>query len=387
MKTLLTLLTCVLSFLIDAQIIWNKSNYGIPADYQPIKMVMSSNADIYAVCRQDKGSIDSVKIIKSTDKGAFWTVINVSGLPEMIPTSIMFSGTQMLLIGQGATGTSSLFTSSNQGQSWTYNKFTGIPDSYLLLTLCQDINGTAYIGGYKPGGSSITPIVFKSINYGFSWTEVITSGISQEQSIQAMTARYNKLYAATFAPSLRKIMVSTDEGATWTDAGPGVPASMVMKDMAGAANGKIYVVGEDSGPKIYESNDAGGTWSELTATGWNNMVYANTILPSSGPILCGGNANLQSLVLSTEQVSSVPEIQDQSVTIFPNPAADYFSLLASPSLLNSITGIEVISISGQVVLSRTENLSNIDVSSLAKGLYYLTIKSATKSQGLTFIKH
>lgn len=67
------------------------------------------------------------------------------------------------------------------------------------------------------------------------------------------------------------------------------------------------------------------------------------------------------------------------VTLYPNPATDYVSILG----WQHISSIQVFDVSGKLVLIPSSNLSGLDISGLPKGLY--TIKMM-KKDGATLIQ-
>ena len=70
--------------------------------------------------------------------------------------------------------------------------------------------------------------------------------------------------------------------------------------------------------------------------------------------------------------------------IYPNPASNILNLDAATPISN----VEIINVLGQVLLSKTSNtsISQIDVSSLATGNYFISVTSENNKKVLQFLK-
>ena len=71
--------------------------------------------------------------------------------------------------------------------------------------------------------------------------------------------------------------------------------------------------------------------------------------------------------------------------IYPKPASNVLNLDASTPISN----IEIVNVLGQVLLSKTSNtsISQIDVSSLATGNYFIAVTSENNKKVLQFLKN
>ena len=80
-------------------------------------------------------------------------------------------------------------------------------------------------------------------------------------------------------------------------------------------------------------------------------------------------------------------VNDQSIeglAMYPNPTKDVLNLFA----ITPITEVKIVNVLGQVLLSKTSNASitQMDVSSLAKGNYFISVTSENNTKVLQFLK-
>jgi photosystem II stability/assembly factor-like uncharacterized protein len=371
MKTiLLALLTCF-AFLLTAQTTWYPSKNGIPDKYEPRDMVMSPNADVYLLCAQTTNSLQSAKLMKSTNSGASWSEIPMNGLPAILdPLAIQFaSSTRVILAGLLSTGEYSLFVSDNNGQSWTGIP-TGFPVTYNYQAMCIDGNGTVFVAGNKVSGNITLPLLIKSVTMGSSWSEVTVSGMTG--IITAISAPGSKLLAATSSTNGFALMSSSDEGKNWSAITSTITTDLVSPDLSSTGFGSIYLSGQDNGSIFYRSNDLGATWAEEVTTGHEDMTRVNAILKSSGPLLTAGLgvADSSFFVFSTAFTNSVGENLPEFFNLYPVPASNELNLTFDHG---SIQEVEFISTCGNVVKNQKSGFEKISVSDLAKGVYHVRI--------------
>ena len=67
--------------------------------------------------------------------------------------------------------------------------------------------------------------------------------------------------------------------------------------------------------------------------------------------------------------SAVSDLQKESVSVYPNPAQNYISLK------EEFKSVQIYNVSGSMIMSIQENQSQIDVSGLASGVYFIMMKA------------
>lgn len=86
-----------------------------------------------------------------------------------------------------------------------------------------------------------------------------------------------------------------------------------------------------------------------------------------------GEGSKATFILGT---SSLNDVENVSVSVYPNPASEYVAI----SSLQKINNVEIVNTLGQVVYSdnTVANAYNIPVSNLANGTYFVKVKTANK---------
>lgn len=207
-------------------------------------------------------------VIKTSDNGLTWAQSN-TGLPSLLngfKTSIskilsvgqyVFAATSYNYSGYNPAGVNTVFKSSDNGNTWTevnaglgtiassgkLNKIVASGNLvYLLYTLSNNV------------------LVFKTSNYGISWSQLNFSFPNNEQLV-SIASNNTDLYALTDGQSVYK---STDNGNNWVKISPddirygGLGQQRVFNDII-VTSGKLYIKGystlggDDIGVAYYTS--------------------------------------------------------------------------------------------------------------------------------------
>jgi hypothetical protein len=181
------------------------------------------------------------------------------------------------------------------------------------------------------------------------------------------------------------IIKSTDSGSHWTEITiPRRNVSLLVSDST------FLFAGTDSG--VYVSLDSGSSWREvnegLPGKNGNPQVTAlcvfDTLLVAGVDVGAGyGYASarpIKEMVDTTQSgVQSVSEPTEDSIEIFPNPAAGIVTILSGGT---SISGVSVLNVLGENVLAlpnlRQSDIS-LDISKLRSGTYFFLINTGDGS--------
>lgn len=131
--------------------------------------------------------------------------------------------------------------------------------------------------------------------------------------------------------------------------------------------GKIVALGDSSVP-----DDGTGDPTDTLYNGYTGDANGN-----HRPLLVNSV-----LWLAQKGNMGTQENSVNSVKIYPNPTEDYISISEK-----DFNGFEVIDQTGRIVSSGEINESKIDVQKLNSGVYYLVLKSDSKSETIRFIKN
>ena len=211
-----------------------------------------ANPDIiYAGSTGEKG-----RLYKSADGGDSWSILNehfimctVWGQPQLIVhpdnPSIVYAATWL-----GGT-----WKTENAGETWTLLKEA--PISATALSLNAQNPDVIYLA------DRTTPTVWKSLDAGLSWSKVADFSSDRALLVMRVLANGDTIYASTFEPALRggKMYKSEDAGSTWTDITGILPKGILDITVNPADPNILYVTTNING--AYKSADGGASWVRL----------------------------------------------------------------------------------------------------------------------------
>jgi len=256
--------------------------------------------------------------------------------------------------------------------------------------------------------------VYRSETGGAIWDSISynVSGGQALRSIALAPSDEDYVYAATYS----RIKVTKDAGATWANIKPGLP-NYNITDVTVANNNadRVWVTLSqyNSSHKIYESNDGGVNWINITATGLPNLpancivyqagtnddlyvgtdvgvYYKNNTMSDWIPFMNGlPNVVIKELEIHyTEGTISaatfgrgvwesplntlstnVSTNEKINFKIYPNPAQDKITVTTSQQNIN----ITIYTITGEKIIETTSK--TINTSNFAKGCYIIEIKN------------
>ena len=88
--------------------------------------------------------------------------------------------------------------------------------------------------------------------------------------------------------------------------------------------------------------------------------------------------------LTVEGVLGINDLSIEGLVIYPNPVANILNIDATTPISN----VEIVNVLGQVLVSKSSNstISNIDVSALSTGNYFISVTSENNTRVLQFLK-
>ncbi|MFI5149066.1 MAG: T9SS type A sorting domain-containing protein [Bacteroidia bacterium] len=327
----------------------------------------------------------------------------------------------------------------NMIASYVQGKFYASTDGFATSnTVSDNITGT-------PTGSWVTPVVmnplkattlyagyadmYRSYDFGTTWTTIssnLTGGSSNTLNWVAVApSDTNVIYAGTFD----SVYVTTNGGANWASISNfslGNSKSNICVDPANAQHVWVSISTYTTGEKVYESTNAGSTWTNFSGTlpnipinclvhetGGNNGIYAgtdagvyyiNSLLPdwilystglpnvvvadlqiqtSSGKLRAGtfGRGLWESdLYSGPTSVQPVVKTKPTQISLYPNPGKGLINIQLGN--FKSADKANIYNYLGETLKTidiRTP-LQQIDISSFADGIYYISFESEHYSQ-------
>ena len=302
----------------DAGQSWSIFGSGIPAGVSLASLTIDAGSPfrIYvtysnntSVFRDAAGNVSVTEcgcwgIIKSTDGGETWTVMNAGLLAGRFTASALVidpTSSETLYVGhvdQSGTGVGGIVKSTDGAVSWnTANTGRTFIDIRALAP--DPVNADAIYSAVSIDG------VFKSTDKGANWTRLATFQLSQDFGFSGQAyvrsfvidfLRPNTLYAlaARFegaSSADRVLFKSTDSGINWSDTGSPrsneyYPDALVMDPID---SNKLYLVSdflEGDSHALLKSTDGGSSWSDPFSSCCN--PNALVIDPTNPDTIYGG---------------------------------------------------------------------------------------------------
>lgn len=196
----------------------------------------------------------------SSNDGQTWAQIR-SGLTNTTVEGLAVKDSKLYAATLGG-----VFLLGNNGQSWATS---GVSLTNKAVNVIVTSGGNQFAGTL---GSS----VFRSSDQGQSWASV-NQGLPPNANIQSIVTNGSTLWAAAFGDGVYR---STDQGENWAAGNAGLSNKSVNELFV---NGATVYAGTDDG--VFRSTDDGRSWSQIKAGLTNARVISFTA--SSGAVYAG----------------------------------------------------------------------------------------------------
>lgn len=209
----------------------------------------------------------------TTDDGATW---KQKGVTDYTVSALDVSGTNILAGTYDNTGNSvrvPLFKTTETDSAWNFNMGNLIATN---ITAIKSSGAVAYFFDYRGYGSSV---VYRSTNNGNSWTMTGTD-VSYNRFNNFVFAG-SLIYASDYS-SYSLVNVSSDNGATWTEIHAGIPTSVIYAYSL-VLKGTTLFLGTDNG--VYKNTVGQNSWTAVS-TGLTNL-YVKSLIVSGNDIYAG----------------------------------------------------------------------------------------------------
>ncbi len=285
----------------------------------------------------------------SSNNGVSWAAVN-NGLINP-PTTYCYVYALAISGSNIFAGGYPIYLSTNNGNSWAATSFS---DAYGIYTLA--ISGSNIFAGCGDG-------VYLSSDNGINWAAVNNGLPTEDKYINTLAISGSNIFAGTDYG----VYLSTNNGSSWA-----VTALSNFEVRSIIINGNNIYAGTDDGNGVFLSTNNGNSWTALGLT--SRQIYSLAI---SGSNLFAGTDSL----VWKETVTGLEEINNESnIAIYPNPACNNLTIESPQDAVIEITNIQ-----GQLVktFTTTGNKTNIDVSALPSGVYFI---KATTEKGIAVKK-
>ncbi len=301
-------------------------------------------------------------LYKTTD--GFTTSTNIrSGNKVILDVAVNPSNTQEVLISELdlTTSTYAILKSTNGGNSFINTA------AHITTKLVYDPNNPSIVYAAATTG------LYKSTDGGSTWILHLFSGLP----ISTVEVTPTQLYASLYNGVLYKI-----NGTQFTNITGTWPANSQITNIVTYNNS--LVIGINGAEKdttmnmigsVYMSNDSGTTWTDITGDMTCTHIYGNTSLQAmNGQLYAatyGGGVYNSSGILNHVNTSVS---QNQSVSIYPNPAQNHLTIEFSTDIENA--EVRIYNQTGQIVLrqaAQNGGVMYLSTEGLPDGTYLLMV--------------
>lgn len=219
-------------------------------------------------------STDKLYVLRSIDSGQTWNskYIRTSDSDRLL-RDCKYIGNNTFICLKDRTSNSHIYRSTDGGINW---EITEALDYKALSLYPVNENGTVLLGtddGY----------IYKSLNYGQTWTSLGRQTSSASYNIHKFEQITGDIIIALSDETDNSILISDDDGDTWTQIDTSLLTSSYVNDITNIGNGIIFAITYDDS-KILKSDDYGLTWSEVS-TNLPSFNYGKNIEYGNDTIL------------------------------------------------------------------------------------------------------
>lgn len=329
---------------------WTTQNSGTTTTLRDVVMIDSQTAIAIGY---------NGLILRTTNGGATWAPVS-SGTSYNL-TSIVVGGSMLYVVGSSGT----VLKSSDMGATWTnVNQNTGND----LKTVYFISSTEGYVGGDYG-------VVFKTVNGGTSWTQLVSGienmGINYQLVGMYFTDANNGFIIGGVVNSNQGLILrTTNAGASWTSqmlSNNYLASIDFINSSTGFISGGSITANSSA---ILKTTDGGNSWQIQSSSSSRQLGAA---FPSfNAGYTCGLDGTILKITnigLGMDELSS-----DIKMDVFPNPSNGHFNLFVEEGIVNDNTLVEVLNLNGEVVLEQ-QYQTNVDISDLMNGIYFLRVRN------------
>ncbi|TDX84757.1 T9SS type A sorting domain-containing protein [Epilithonimonas xixisoli] len=333
-------------------------------------------------------------VFKTSDGGDFWDFqIGGTTPDESWNNWVHFYDTNNgVFMSDPVGGYFELYTTSDGGANWTR-----VPSANIPAPLNSEYG---YTGGYTYVGDAVffytnRGRILKSTDKGLTWSVILPTGYVTDFGTTANSGLmsfsdankgivFRKSANSAGTPTALNVYRTTNGGSTWETvnvSGINVQSNITSISYVPGTNTIIAAAVTQAAPGSYISKDNGSTWTQLDAVQHTSIKCIGDVCYSGGYSDISTNSGM---FKSTESLA-VNDIADKnSVSVFPNPATDYFKINVK-GYDDAKVKVSITDVSGKLVKSFSSQ-DSYNVSDLTKGVYIITVTDGTKSEAKKIIK-
>jgi photosystem II stability/assembly factor-like uncharacterized protein len=311
-------------------------------------------------------------LAKTTDGADTWTMIQIGTNMDLNSVFFLNMNTGYIVGGLQSQPTQCgiVLKTLDGGTTWAQTLL-----NYYLYSVYFPSSTIGYAAGMDSSNQS--GIVAKTIDGGTTWQKLLVIPCDLLVSI-FFTDDNTGYVVGTNGANLKTI----DGGATWTSMNI-YNGWWNFNSVFFITPSKGYIV--DEWGDIFYTTDAGSTWT-ADSSGTGNGLYSVFFTDSTTGYAVGNNCTI--LKTGYGGVTSIKEKQPnaQKFIIYPNPSNNEITVETSST--PAISQLSIINLNGQQLITRqiTELRTQIDISSLPSGVYFVRLTNDKTVEVGKFIK-
>lgn len=304
------------------------------------------------------------KIYKTLDGGYQWDTL--ASYPDLWLSEVTFVDENTGFVAGEGNGSGAILKTNDGGMSWS-----------RIYESDKPVRGIHFIDENVGYGILYSSII-KTINGGLEWIE--TSLSNEGTLLDIFFVNQSVGYTCGFMGDFYK---TTNGGETWIK----LPTQFFNALLC------MYFVDENTGYMsgdgctFFQTDNGGMNWNSLEyfSCSWSNSVWFTDDL--NGYIV-GGNGKILKTTNGGLVLSKALQMPEAEFTLFPNPANSFVTISTEDNASGFPINVSLLNFNGmQVINEKYRNMPfQVDISSLAKGIYLLRLETINYTETKKLVK-
>jgi photosystem II stability/assembly factor-like uncharacterized protein len=346
-----------------------------------------TDQELIYICNPEANAVFVVAangmILKTTDDGTSRDV-EISASDFNLRDAFFID--EITIFGGGSYWDSVVIVSATIGGTWNiqYSVITECPAVWLSSIVFFDVN-IGYATGGRAHANQTEGILLKTTDGGITWVVLAVETVPLNSVF--FTGSDKGYVAGGYCNELGcsgEILKTTDGGTTWI-AQNIPPNTETLNSVCFPDANTGYLTGDNG--IIFKTNDGGTIWSFQTSNS-NQNLYSICFPDATTGYIVGDYGTILKTTNGGFPVGTDEKQQMSSLKIYPNPAINHITIELSESGTNINGTYTIFGMSGLALIQQQvqDSRSEINVSSLPKGIYFVRLSNNENIDYGNFIK-